>query len=152
MAADDAYDLAYRAAVRALDHQMAAVSELRNRASLLFAAASITVSLLGDRAFSAPFGWLAIGCFMLLSGCVLVIVWPHKAWRYDPDPSALLAEHLASQEATAATLCTNLLAHMADSRRVNTRNLVYIAAVFRAGVCLLAIQMLATVVAASGGS
>ena len=118
----------------------------------MLGAASITVSLLDRRAFSVPFGWLAVGCFLLLSSCVLVIVWPRMEWGYDVDPDAVLATHLASADCSAATLSASLIAHMADSRRVNTRNLARIATVFRIGVCLLVIQMLSTVVAVSSGS
>jgi hypothetical protein len=63
MAFDDAYDLAYREAVRALEHQYATVSELRGRASMLLAAASITVSLPGAQPLdgSQLLGWVCAG-------------------------------------------------------------------------------------------
>jgi hypothetical protein len=152
MALDDAYDLAYRAAVRALDHQLAAVTELRGRANLLLAASSLTLPLLGHRALAAqPFGSLAIGCFLLLSASVLTIVWPHTGWCFDSDPNAMLAAHLSSDETTATALCVSLIAHMADDRRANARNLARVTIAFRVGACLLVIQMLSSVIAASIG-
>jgi hypothetical protein len=48
MAVEDAYELAYREAVRALEHQRAAATELQSRAGMLLATASIAVSLLDE--------------------------------------------------------------------------------------------------------
>lgn len=47
MAVEDVYELAYREAVGALEHQRTAATELRSRAGMLLATASIAVSLLG---------------------------------------------------------------------------------------------------------
>ena len=98
MAVEDAYELAYREAVRALEHQRAAATELQSRAGMLLATASIAVSLLDRDSFGAmrPLGWLAVLCFVLLSLCVLAVVWPHADGTFSADPQALLAGHLAS--------------------------------------------------------
>ncbi len=53
MAIEDAYELAYREAVRALEHQSTTLTELRGRASMLQAAASIALSLLSGEAFDS---------------------------------------------------------------------------------------------------
>ena len=150
MALDDVHDLAYREAVRALDHQLAALTELRSRAGMLLATASITVSLLGREAFAGirPFAWIAIACFMLLSVSVLVIVWPQGDWQFDGDLQSLIAAHVAS-EPTTAKLSAALIARMMDSRRANGRRLARVARAFRTGACLLAIQIVCTVAAAS---
>ncbi len=150
VAVADAYELAYREAVRALDHQLAALTELRSRASILLATASITVSLLGREALAGarPLIWLAVLCFVLLSACMLVIMWPHPDWRFDTDPQRLLAEHVQREGATVAKLSMSLIAQMAANRVTNARHLAYIARVFRIGTCLLAAQILATVAAA----
>jgi hypothetical protein len=151
MAVTDVYELAYREAVRALDHQLAALTELRSRAGMLLATASITVSLLGREAFAGLrlFAWLAIACFVLLSVCVLAIVWPRTEWRFESDVQTQLAEHLANDSATTARFSTTLIAQMAGNRLANARHLTRIAHTFRIGACLLAIQILATVAAAS---
>jgi hypothetical protein len=149
---DDAYELAYREAVRALDHQYAAVSELRGRASMLLAAASITLSLPGGEALdrAEPLGWLALGSFVLLGLCMLAIIWPRSEWGFDIDPHDLLARHLARDDRTTTALTWDLIVRLARTRRANARRLCLVARVFRAGACLLAIQMVSTVVAASG--
>jgi hypothetical protein len=72
VAVEDAYELAYREAVRALEHQRAEATELRFRAGMLLATASITVTLLGQKAYNGwqPVTWMAVMCFALLSVCV----------------------------------------------------------------------------------
>jgi hypothetical protein len=146
----DAYDLAYREAVRALDHQYAAVSELRGRASTLLAAASITLSLPGGEALdrSEPLGWVALASFVLLGVCMLAIVWPRSDWSFDLDPQGLLARHLGTGDRMAA-MTLELIALLAEARKVNAHRLRRIALAFRAGTCLLAIQMVSTTVAAT---
>lgn len=96
MAVEDAYELAYREAVRALEHQRAELSELRSRASILLAAASIAISLVGREGFAAThlLAWLTILCFALLSLCVLAVVRPHADGTFITDPQRLLGARL----------------------------------------------------------
>jgi hypothetical protein len=152
VAIEDAYELAYREAVRALDHQLAALTELRGRAGVLLAAASITVSLLGRESFGgpSPCAWAAMACFVLLSVCVLVIVWPHEDWSVDVDPPALLLARLSARTATASDLNLELIGRMSRYRHLNDRRLTSVARGFRVGACLLATQIVLTVVAVSG--
>jgi hypothetical protein len=147
VAIEDAYELAYREAVRALEHQRAALSELRGRASMLLAAAAIALSLLGRQTLATPLAWAAIITFALLSICVVVIVWPHGELLLDLDPYVLLAAHLSARDPATAGLTLDLIAHMASSRRANVRRLVHVAHAFRTGACLLAIQMVLTILA-----
>jgi hypothetical protein len=149
VAVEDAYELAYREAVRALDHQIATLTELRSRASVLLAAASVTVSLPGA---SVPgegrlFGWLAIVAFLLLSVCLVTIVWPRSDWHFDTNPHDLLIKHLDSD---MASLRLDLIAHMAEDQRANGARLERISRAFRTGACLLVIQIVLSVAAASG--
>lgn len=148
MAIEDAYELAYREAVRALEHQRATLAELRNRASVLLAAASIATSLLGGSPNGArAAAWLAAACFAMLSACVLVVVWPHGDGSFDADPQALLATHLATGAPDAIALSSDLIAHIATHGRTNGRRLARMTKAFRIGACLLAIQMVLTLVA-----
>jgi hypothetical protein len=151
VAVEDAYELAYREAVRALDHQLATLTELRSRAGMLLATASIAVSLLGRETFRGmqPIAWAAIVCFALLSLCVLAIAWPHADWNFDIDPQALLDARLSVGNPTVPGLSLELIAHMGRQRRANSRRLVRVVRVFRIGACLLAMQIVLTIVAAS---
>lgn len=151
MAVEDAYELAYREAVRALEHQRAEATALQSRAGMLLAAASIAVSLLGRDAVSAakPLGWLAILCFALLTLCALGVAWPRTDRTFDLDPQALLANHLASGTPDAMALSLELIASIATHHRVNAQRLMQMSRAFRIGACLLAIQVLLTVIAAT---
>jgi hypothetical protein len=150
MAVEDAYELAYREAVRALDHQRAAATELRSRAGMLLATASIAVSLVGREALreAPPFAWMAVLCFALLSVCVLAIVWPHAEWNFDLNPRALLDARLSTERPRRIDLTLDLVAHMGRQQHANGRQLVRIVRIFRVGACLLAIQIVLTIVAA----
>jgi len=65
------------------------------------------------------------------------------------DPQALLAAHLASAEPDATALSADLIARIATYDRINARRLEQMSSTFRIGACLLAIQMLLTLVAAT---
>jgi len=150
VAIEDAYELAYREAVRALEHQQAALAELRGRASLLLAAASISISVLGHgSATGHTLVWLAILCFASLSLCVLAIVWPHADGSVDIDPQTLLTDHLAADAPDAMVLSSELVAHIGLQCRTNVRRLARMSRAFRIGACLLAIQLVLTVLAAT---
>ncbi len=150
MAVEDAYELAYREAVRALEHQRAEAATLQSRAGLLLAAASIAVSF-GRESFGTawPLAWLAVLCFVLLSLCVLATIWPHPDRTFRIDPQALLVAHLASDESDATALRADLIARLAAYNRLNALRLEQMSSTFRIGACLLAIQMLLTLIAAT---
>lgn len=116
---------------------------------MLLATASISISLLGRDAFAAlhALAWLAVLCFALLSLCVLAIVWPHA--DRDVDPQALLAAHLAGPQLDAAALSVELIGHIAVHHRANGRRLACMSRVFHIGACLVAIQLVLTVLAAT---
>ena len=149
MAIEDTYELAYREAVRALEHQRAVATELRNRAGLLLATASVAVSLLGHELFREhrSVAWVTIVCFTLLTVCVLAIVWPHGELSYEADPQALLVERLSSEGPALPGLRLELVAHMARSQRANGRRLMQTVHVLRIGVVLLATQLVLTLLA-----
>lgn len=146
MAVEEAYELAYREAVRALDHQLAALTELRSRAGMLLATASIAVSLLGHETFDAtrPIGWLAVLCFALLSMCVLAVVWPRPDAGFDADPRVLLAVQLARGAPDAGAVRLDLIAHLATCHSANAQRLKAMSKAFRIGACLLASQIVLT--------
>jgi hypothetical protein len=151
VAVEDAYELAYREAVRALEHQRAVAAELQSRAGMLLATASISISLLGHEAFGGrhALAWLAVLCFVLLSMCVLVVVWPHAERTFGTDPQALLGGHLTRGVPDAVALSSDLIAHIATHHRANARQLAQMSRAFRVGACLLAIEVVLTLVAAT---
>lgn len=151
MAVEDAYELAYREAVRALEHQRATASELQSRAGMLLATASISISLLGRDVFTAShaLAWLVVLCFALLSLCALAIVWPHADRNLNIDPQALLAAHLTGSTPDATALSVELIGLIAFHHRANVRRLARMSRAFHTGACLLAIELVLTVLAAA---
>jgi hypothetical protein len=154
VAVEDAYELAYREAVRALDHQLATLTELRSRAGMLLAAAAIAVSMLGRETFrgTPPIAWMALVCFGLLTVCVSAIVWPQSDVGVDLDPRALLDAHLSADRPTLVDMTLASIAHMARHLRANDRRLARDVRIFRVGACLLTTQIVLTSVAASATS
>jgi hypothetical protein len=65
---DGQYEIAYREAVRAIEHQDAALDDLRSRAGTLLAAAAIVTSFLGgvalDNADPTCLSWFAVAFFV----------------------------------------------------------------------------------------
>ncbi|MFL5816278.1 MAG: hypothetical protein ACJ76L_01625 [Conexibacter sp.] len=86
---------------------------------------------------------------MLLSLCVLAVVWPYADQTFSTDPQALLAAHLASEKPDATALSADLIARVSAYNRLNARRLEQMSSSFRIGACLLAIQMLLTLIAAT---
>lgn len=114
MSIEETYELAYREAVRALEHQRAESADLRARAGMLLATASITVCCSGVAA----------------------------------DAQALLGAQLTAGEPSTASLSLDFIAHHAAQRTINARRLARLARSFRIGSCLLAMQIVLTIVAA----
>lgn len=92
------YALAYREARRRLEDQERSVVELRARAGALIAAAAITTSFFGSQTLTRhgldAAGWVAIGCFVLLSFAVLVMLWPRRDWGFSLAPAQFIATYL----------------------------------------------------------
>lgn len=118
---------------------------------MLLAAASIAISFLGRESFGVvhALAWLAVVCFALLSLCVLAILWPSADRNVDVDPQALLAAHLVTGTPDATAISSDLIAHIGVHHRANGRHLEQMSRAFRIGACLLAIQLVLTVLTAT---
>jgi hypothetical protein len=88
--------LALEEARRAVDGQAAALNELRTRAGMLTASASVIVSFLGAQALTrsgwSPLSLTAIVAFLATLGLTAHIAWPRSSWRFRVDPTVLLAD------------------------------------------------------------
>jgi hypothetical protein len=148
------YALAYREARRGLEDQERSVVELRARAGSLFAAAAIATSFFGSQTLTrhdaGVAGWVAIGCFVLLSLAVLVMLWPRRDWSFSLAPAEFIGTYLERADGEAVELHLierDLALHMGRSIRFNSAQLNRLAGVFRCGAVLLLIEVLAWVVA-----
>lgn len=148
------YELAYQEAKRTLEDQEGTVSETRSRAGQLIAAAAITTSFFGGQAITAHHvhtaAWFAIGCFIALSGSVLVILWPRHDWQFALSPAKLIATYIEpvnDPPVDLATIHRDLALHMGSSIESNRRQLRWVFGAFRVGALLLAGEVVAWVMA-----
>jgi hypothetical protein len=94
--------------------------------------------------------WVAIGCFVLLSLAVLVMLWPRRDWSFSLAPAEFIGTYLERADGEAVELHLierDLALHMGRSIRFNSAQLNRLAGVFRCGAVLLLIEVLAWVVA-----
>jgi len=148
------YALAYREARQRLDDQERSVVELRARAGSLFAAAAITTSFFGAQTLARhdldAAGWVAVGCFVLLSFAVLVMLWPRRDWGFSLAPAQFIATYLEPVDGEPLELHLverDLALHMGRSTKFNREQLNMLVTAFRFGVLLLVVEVLAWVVA-----
>jgi len=148
------YALAYREARRGLEDQERSVVELRARAGSLFAAAAIATSFFGAQTLARhdldAAGWVAVGCFVLLSFAVLVMLWPRRDWSFSLEPEEFIATYLepADGEGLEPHLIERDLAlHIGSSTEFNREQLNTLVTIFRFGALLLVVEVLAWVLA-----
>ena len=154
----ETYRLAYQEATRALDEQERAVDELRARAGTLFAAAAIATSFFGGqvlhRGHVPAMAWVAIGCFVALGGAILAILWPRRDWEFALSPTLLISTYIepaAGNPVDLPAIHRDLALHMDRSATQNREQLRVLMAVFRGGVALLVIEMIAWVIVLANG-
>jgi hypothetical protein len=94
--------LLYASAVRGLDQQCATVESVRVRAGILLSAASIATSFLASLVIDPNnrhldfLGWIAAGCFIVLVGLCLAILWPSRDWTFRANSKKLVRDYIDS--------------------------------------------------------
>jgi hypothetical protein len=93
-----ATEIVYAEAVRQLDHQSARVDEIRQRSSILLAAAGVTSSFFGAQTVQGgadTLGILAILGFIATAGCCIAILLPRtRKWTFCVNAKILIEDHL----------------------------------------------------------
>jgi hypothetical protein len=87
----------YKAALRGLLQQHAAVESLHARAATLIFAASFVSSLLGARALEdgvGPWDWTALGLLVAIGGLAVFLLWPYYNLTFRFDPEDLLDRYI----------------------------------------------------------
>jgi hypothetical protein len=93
--------------------------------------------------------WVAIGCFVLLSFAVLVVLWPRRDWAFSLAPAEFIAAYLEPPDGEPLELHLierDMALHMGRSTKLNRDQLYELAPVFRVAA-LLVVEVLAWVVA-----
>jgi hypothetical protein len=148
----EAYRIAYEEGQRALDEQERSVDELRGRSGTLFAAAALVTSFFGGAVFPHHLptaGWVAIGCFIGLGGCVLAILWPRRDWEFAASPARVISEYIEPADdrpVAVPAMHRDLALHMDASWRANRTQLRILTATFRVGAGLLVAEVIAWVI------
>jgi len=105
--------LRYNEAVRSIESQRSALSELRSRTGLLISAASISTSFLGSTAakgkpgFPLNFLW-AIVPFAISIGLALLVLLPWPGWRFSLRAEPFLAFRGKPMDRAVSELATIL--------------------------------------------
>jgi hypothetical protein len=149
-----AYELAFAEAGHALDAQARTVGDFISRAGVMMAAAAVTTSIFGGQAFThgqrTTATWLALAAFVGVGVLVGSVLWPRREWEFDAWPANLLAEYVEPDEVPIAMIHRDLAIHRAASFSRNTAQLRRVLVALRIGMCLLAAEITAWVVAVTG--
>ena len=132
--ADAVVELAYTEARAALREQESALSNVRNRATGLLAAATVGTSLSATagllntdpdrgRVFPGWAGWILLLAVALIATGALAVLWPAKAWSFGPSPSRLLSLAGTDVDAVRSAATTAMVASIATNDRVLKRRL-----------------------------
>jgi hypothetical protein len=141
--------IAYEAALRALDKQESLVSDVRSRAGLLLGSASIAASFLAQAGASHLLFATALGSFMVLVGAALRVLLPTARLGFTLS-GAVVYERLRAARDDPAEVYRELL-YEAD--RLWGRNDLALRPVFRAyqlAGFALAVETLSLVLLATG--
>ncbi|TDU89845.1 hypothetical protein EV138_3422 [Kribbella voronezhensis] len=127
---EKAFEIAYDAAKLTLSQQDGTISNVRNRATTLFTAASLAVTftagvgLISSAEKSARHypEWAAFALLAVLSlmaSAVMVVHWPVKSFHYGPSATVILRLHEESKDEDAIRLAVTqaMIAGGIENRR-----------------------------------
>ena len=142
--------LLYEAAIRTLDQQALTVESVRVRASVLLSAAAIATSFLAGIVLDAnkpqldTLGWVAVGCFVLIVGLCLAILWPTREWKFRSNVKKLARDYVDSDPpATSSEMHRDLALHMENWAEVNAWKMRWLFYYFQAASILLGVEVVA---------
>jgi hypothetical protein len=149
--------IAYEAAVRAVEHQARQLDELRSRTGLLVAAAAVAGSLLGARALAEPWDglalWASIAFGVCIALCMAILVPWWFAWYFTFNARILLEDWADEPRRGGAMPMQRWMAESLQTHwRGNSRRLAWMYGTFTVAVLALAAEVtLWTVKLAHGG-
>lgn len=152
--ADEVLRLAYDEARTALREQDTTLSNVRNRATGLLAAAvvgtsfSATAGLLNidpgrGRTFPVWAAWTLLSAIILIAVGVMAVLWPIRTWTFGPSPSALAARSPDGIDAVLRAAIASMAAAIASNGRLLERRVT----IYRATVLVLMLEIGLLVVA-----
>lgn len=139
-------ELVYDEAVRVIERQRVTASELRAGASLLIATAAIAIALL-DESASAPFAWLALAAFLVVSLSALAVIWPRRQLLEAPRLATHVSNLTGELPMATAELQREFITSMAVRQQTMAQYTLSLSRAFRVGASALIVQLAATVAA-----
>lgn len=121
--------LAYDEARAALKEQDATLSNVRNRATGLLAAATVGTSLAAsvgllntdvahEAVLPAWAGWAIVGLVVSIGIGVMAVLWPSSAWSFGPDAAMLLSKADADGDAVRRVATKAMLKAITSNDRL----------------------------------
>jgi hypothetical protein len=148
------YELAFTETRQALDSQERTVSDITTRAGVLMAATAVTTSVFGGQVLSADHrtiaAWLALAAFVGVAVTFLTVLWPRRDWEFHTRTGSLLATYAEPMDVSLPIVHRDLAIHRAASFGRNREQIARLHLALRAGMCLLALEVAAWVVALTG--
>ncbi len=152
--ADEVLQLAYDEARAALREQDTTLSNVRNRATGLLAAAvvgtsfSATAGLLNinpqrGRTFPEWAAWALLIVIILVAVGVMAVLWPIRAWAFGPSSSALVARAPDGMDKVLRAAIEGMASAVASNSRLLEQRM----AIYRATVLVLMLEIGLLVVA-----
>lgn len=139
-------EVAYQESVRAIESQEASLAELRSRTGVVFAAAALSVSVLGTPAFVDGWRlaeWVGVVSLGAMAAALGLIVWPRE-WRFRADGSFLVREWVdPTDAATLDEMYRDLAIYLSDARRRNQKVLDRMSRIYAGAVALALTSIIA---------
>jgi hypothetical protein len=151
MMGDSVEDLAYGAAVAALDRQYASLTDIRARSATLLSAAALVAAFIGPDAIQANgeslSGWVAIGIGGLVAvmGLVLAILWPRR-FVFRLKAEVILDDH-AGPDSNAADVTAFLARALDGHHDLNERTLLQLQLFMRLACLAVGVETVALLLA-----
>lgn len=130
-------EVAYRESVRAIESQEASIGELRSRTGIAFAAAALSVSVLGSVAFEDGWGfaeWVGVLFLGLMVVALAIIVWP-RAWEFRSNGKKIVQAWVDVEDGlTLDDLYRDLAIHITDAHLKNQKVLNRLGWIYAASI------------------
>jgi hypothetical protein len=143
-------EAAYREAVRSIESQEASLAELRSRTSVVFAAAALSVSVLGTAAFEDGWclaEWVGVGSLGAMTFALAFIAWPRE-WRSRSDGDYLVMEWVDSDDgSTLDEMYRDLAIYLSNAQSKNQTALDRMSRIYGAALALALTSIIAFAVA-----
>lgn len=148
-------EVAYNEALRSITQQQGVLDGLRSRAGTLFASASIATSFLGGLALQDTavhgLGWVAVGAFVGMALCSILILWPRWGWVFRLSADDLVRDWV-DERGTMDAMHRDLALYLERHYQANESKLGRLLILFQVAAVLLVVEVVAWLFVLGGGA